>query len=253
MDGVVAAVLCGGEGSRLRPLTFYFQKAMIPVGSSQRPLLEYVVRLLKAHGICDALLLVNYKYEQILNYFGDGSRFGLRIDYLVDRGDRRGTGWAVLNAYERGFFEDCGDVLVYYGDILSNIDLTGMLRMHRVSKSYATVAVSKGYRLPVGVAHMDGFRVVKFEEKPLIDVPVCIGVVAFKAEALKLLYESFMESRELDIMSHLIPGLIGLGKPVNAYVTGCFWYDIGSTEKYEKLDHSLIDRLFEFELYERLQ
>jgi NDP-sugar pyrophosphorylase family protein len=100
---------------------------------------------------------------------------------------------------------------------------------------------------------MDGFRVVKFEEKPLIDVPVCIGVVAFKAEALKLLYESFMESRELDIMGHLIPGLIGLGKPVNAYVTGCFWYDIGSTEKYEKLDHSLIDRLFEFELYERLQ
>jgi NDP-sugar pyrophosphorylase family protein len=80
-----------------------------------------------------------------------------------------------------------------------------------------------------------------------------LGVVAFKAEALKLLYESFMESRELDIMSHLIPGLIGLGKPVNAYVTGCFWYDIGSTEKYEKLDHSLIDRLFEFEPYERLQ
>jgi len=250
---VIAAVLCGGEGSRLRPLTFYFQKAMIPVGSSQRPLLEYVVRLLKMHGICDILFLVNYKYEQILNYFGDGSRFGLRIDYLVDRGDRRGTGWAVLNAYERGLFEGRVDVLVYYGDILSNIDLTGMLKAHRDSKAYATVAVSKGYRLPVGVAYVDGFRVIGFEEKPLIDIPVCIGIVVFKAEALNMLYGDFVESRELDTMSHLIPRLIGLGKPVNAYMTGCFWYDLGSTEKYEKLDHSLVDRLFGLKIYERLQ
>lgn len=81
---VKAAVLCGGEGSRLRPLTFYFQKAMIPIGSEQKPLLEYIVRLLKAHDVRDLVFLVNYKYEQIKNYFGDGSRFGVHVEYLVD-------------------------------------------------------------------------------------------------------------------------------------------------------------------------
>ena len=64
-----ALILCGGPGKRLRPITYYFQKTMIPVGLRQRPLLEYVIRLLRYHGIKDMILLVNYKYEQIQNYF----------------------------------------------------------------------------------------------------------------------------------------------------------------------------------------
>ena len=242
---VVAAVLCGGEGSRLRPLTYYFQKAMIPVGSKQKPLLEYIVTLLRMHGIYDMVFLVNYKHEQILNYFEDGSRFGVNIKYLVDREDRRGTGWAILNAYERGLFKDYSNVLVYYGDILSNIDLGEMVRRHEELDASATIAVSKGYRLPVGVAHLEGSRIVRFEEKPLVEIPACIGVSVLKTESLKRLYESFMGTRELDIMAHLIPRLIELGEPVHAYFTECFWYDVGSTEKYEKLDNSLVDKLFE--------
>lgn len=65
-------VLAGGEGTRLRPLTFYFQKCMIPIGSSQKPLLEYVVRLLAYHEIRNITLLVGYKHEQIENYFDLG-------------------------------------------------------------------------------------------------------------------------------------------------------------------------------------
>lgn len=242
---VVAAVLCGGEGSRLRPLTYYFQKSMIPVGSSQKPLLEYIVRLLKNHGIRDLVFLVNYKYEQILNYFGDGSRFDVNIEYVVDRADRRGTGWAILNAYERGVFKGYGNVLVYYGDILSDVDLSDMLNAHVNSDAYATIAVSKGYRLPVGIAHVEDGRIVRFEEKPTIEVPVCIGVLVFRRDALHVLQGEFVDGFELDIMGHLIPRIIELGKSVNAYFTDCFWYDLGSTEKYEKLDHNLIDRLFE--------
>ena len=244
---VVAAVLCGGEGSRLRPLTYYFQKSMIPVGSSQKPLLEYILRLLKNHGIYDLVFLINYKYEQILNYFGDGSRFDVNIEYVVDRADRRGTGWAILNAYEHRLFEGYDNVLVYYGDILSNIDLTDMLNAHANSDAYATIAVSKGYRLPVGVAYVEDGRIVRFEEKPTIEVPVCIGISVFRVEALHTLRGEFTGRLELDIMSHLIPKLIELGRPVKAYFTDCFWYDLGSTEKYEKLDHSLVDRLFEVE------
>ena len=83
-EGVVGVVLAGGEGKRLRPLTYYFQKCMIPVGSCQKPLLEYILVHLRKHGIVDAKMLVGYKHEQIVNYFDDGSRFGVRIRYYID-------------------------------------------------------------------------------------------------------------------------------------------------------------------------
>ncbi|UCD26999.1 MAG: NTP transferase domain-containing protein, partial [Candidatus Bathyarchaeota archaeon] len=69
MSRVKGLVLCGGQGTRLRPITYYFQKTMVPVGTKQKPLLEYVVRLLEFNGIKDLVLLVNYKAEQIMNYF----------------------------------------------------------------------------------------------------------------------------------------------------------------------------------------
>ena len=74
MKMVKGLILCGGTGTRLRPITYYFQKTMIPIGLKQKPLLEYVVRLLSFHGISDLAFLVNYKAEQIVNYFDDGSR-----------------------------------------------------------------------------------------------------------------------------------------------------------------------------------
>ena len=78
---VKGVVLAGGEGRRLRPLSYYFQKCMIPIGHSQKPLLEYIVRLLKYHNIADVLLLAGYKQEQITNYFNSGNRFGVKINF----------------------------------------------------------------------------------------------------------------------------------------------------------------------------
>ena len=78
---IKAAVLCGGEGKRLSPLTNYFQKTMIPIGSRRKPLLEYVVRLLVFHKIPDITMLTGYRAEEIENYFDDESRFGARMNY----------------------------------------------------------------------------------------------------------------------------------------------------------------------------
>ncbi len=245
---VIATVLCGGPGSRLRPLTYYFQKSMIPIGSKQKPLLEYIVLLLKKHGIKDIVLLAGYKHEQIENYFGDGSRFGVNIRYSLDRSGCSGTGWALLNAYESGFLEGYDDILVYYGDILSNIDLSDLISIHTKYNAYSTIAVAKGYRIPVGVVHVEGNRVLKMEEKPILDLPVSIGVLIVKnvvLEHLKMLSEDHV-GEEVDIMSHLIPSLISMNIPVYAYLTDRFWYDVGSTERYEKLDAKLVDELFKY-------
>ncbi|RLG73434.1 MAG: hypothetical protein DRO23_08940, partial [Thermoprotei archaeon] len=89
---VKGAVLCGGVGKRLRPLTYYFQKTMIPIGKRQKPLLEYIVKLLKYHNIKNLVLLVGYKHEQIVNYFENGERFGVKISYVVDSPEYKGTG-----------------------------------------------------------------------------------------------------------------------------------------------------------------
>jgi len=247
MGEVCAAVLCGGVGSRLRPLTYYFQKAMIPVGSKQKPILEYIILLLRKNGVKNVNLLCGYKYQQIVNYFGNGERFNVKINYILDRKGFKGTGWAMLNAYEQGYFNGFENTLVYYGDILTDINIKDFINYHENLKSMATVAVSRGYRVPVGVAYIEGTRIVKFEEKPLINVPVCIGVLIIRREAFEIMADVSKKyvNEEYDLMGHLIPELTARGV-VYAYETNASWYDIGSTEKYEKLDNSFADELLEF-------
>ena len=118
---VVGVVLAGGEGRRLRPLTYYFQKCKIPIGSRQKPLLECIIRLLGRYGTFD-------------------KRFGVRLEYIHDDPALGGSGGALLNAAEKGAFDGAGSLLGYYGDIISDIDLYVMLRQHRKSKSVATLA-----------------------------------------------------------------------------------------------------------------
>lgn len=247
MGGICATILCGGVGSRLRPLTYYFQKTMIPIGSKQKPLLEYIILLLRKHGITDIVLLAGYKHQQIRNYFNDGSRFGVKISYVLDREGFKGTGWAVLNAYRLGLFNGFRNLLVYYGDILSNIDLRKLIDQHERLGSSVTIAVSRGYRLPVGIAYLKGFNIVRFEEKPTVDVPVCMGILVMNRRVFKVMdevSEKYMGS-EFDLMSHLIPILIDRGEPVSAYETKALWYDVGSTERYEKLNSGFADKLLE--------
>ena len=236
-------LFCGGEGVRLRPLTYYFQKTMIPVGSRQKPLLEYVILLLNYHKFTDILSLVNYKAEQIINYFGDGSRFGVKMTYLHDDPGLKGSGSAILNAQRKGELDESEDFLVYYGDILTNMDLSGLMKMHVERKAMATVALSKGFSLPVGVADVSSNgRITEFSEKPVLEKPVSIGILALNGKALKYLDKISARQHEIDLMGHLIPELIANQEQVYGYLTTNFWYDVGSTEKYEKLSHVSVER-----------
>lgn len=248
---VQGVVLAGGEGRRLRPLTFYFQKAMVPVGRSQRPLLELVLRCLRYHGIDDVLLLVGYKHEQVIGYFGDGSRLGLKLRYVVDKEGYRGTGGALLNALHEGAVS-ADTLLVYYGDILTTMDLAEFLREHERKKADLTLAVARRYQVPVGVVELaeDG-SVRSVKEKPWVDLRVTIGVLAVNREALRVLDSIWKGGkREIDIMGDFVPELVRRGYRVRAYETESFWYDVGSSERYEKLDHDMIDSMFSYVLHD---
>jgi len=245
MSKVKGLVLCGGQGTRLRPITYYIQKTMIPVGPRQKPLLEYVVRLLKFHGITDMVFLVNHKAEQVMNYFEEGPRFKVRITYVPDDPSLKGTAGSILNAYKHGAVNVQDTLLVYYGDILTNMDLKDLLRYHKSQRSSATVALASGFTVRVGLADLDDDGKIRgFVEKPKLEKPVSVGILVFKGETLEDMELLKKEKRELDLMGDVIPYLIKIGKPVYGYLSDAFWYDVVSTEAYEKLSPKLVEDKF---------
>jgi len=245
MSSVTGIVLCGGKGTRLRPLTHYIQKTMVPVGVKQKPLLEYVVRLFKFHGIKDLVFLVNYKAEQIINYFEDGSRFGVNISYVVDDPTSKGTGGAVLTAYNKGAVDTSDTLLVYYGDIITNMNLTDLLQYHKNKQAWSTVALSSGFKVRVGLANLDrDAKILEFEEKPTLEKPVSVGISVLSGELLDEMKLLKGKKPELDFMGEVLPHLLKVGKPVYGYVSKAFWYDVLNTEAYEKLDPQLVEDTF---------
>lgn len=237
----VAAILAGGEGKRLWPLSNYIQKTMIPLGPEEKPLLEYIVMLLKKHDFKDIVMLVGYRANQILNYFGDGSRFGVRISYSYDDDSYRGSAGALLKAYRSGLFDKTEDVLVYYGDILGDFDLSGMYTFHKSRSADATLLVTEKYNVPVGIVRIDGERIVELNEKPWLNLNATIGVSVIKKEVLALIGD--IHNRSTDLMGDFIPYLIKNNKLVVSFKHTEKWYDIGSIERYEKLDGEWIKEL----------
>jgi mannose-1-phosphate guanylyltransferase len=236
--------MCGGIGTRLRPLSYYIQKAMIPIGRREKPLLEYAIRLLAHYHIKEIFLLADYKQEQIVNYFGDGSRFNVNITYLKDDPNTKGSLGALHNAYKKGLLKRGENFLVYYGDILSNINLGELMHVHIEKQASATLALSPNYPVPVGVAEVVKERVAEFLEKPDLGKPVSIGMLALNGNVLDEKINT--GKKDLDIMGDLVPYLIHKREPVYPYLTEAFWYDVGSLEKYEKLADGILEEKLGF-------
>jgi len=247
LKSVKGLILCGGPGTRLRPITYYFQKALIPIGVRQKPLLEYVIRLLKFHGVNDLAFLVDYKAEQIVNYFDDGSRFGVKVSYVHDVPKFKGTAGSVFNAFKKGVVNTNDTLLVYYGDIVTAMNLKKLLDFHERKEAVATVALASGFTVRVGLADLDeNCKILGFMEKPKLEKPVSIGIMILEGETLSDIEGLFPKKRGVDLMKDVIPHLVQKGKPVYGFLSDAFWYDIGSIETYEKLDNNFIEKSLSF-------
>ena len=241
-----AAVLCGGEGTRLRPLSNYFQKTMIPIGTRRRPLLEYVVRLLRYNGVEDITLLSGYRSDEIERYFGDGTSLGVRVGYSRDPDGRRGSAMALANAVESGTLQGFETLVVYYGDVLSAMDVRGLVAQHEGRRSALTLVLSRDYRAPVGVARVEGDRVVSFSEKPTLPLCATVGAFAISRDCVPVLREAVGSSPEPDLMTHFVPLVLERGMLVSPFYIDGFWYDVGTTESYERLDGETVERNLKF-------
>jgi len=169
---VYALIIAGGEGERLRPLTSDRPKPMIPVAG--RPILEYQIRWLAGQGVSDVILLCGYKAEVIQEHFGDGSRFGLRVHYSLER-EPLGRGGA-LKLGARLLPPDEDLALALNGDILTNQPLAPLSRYHRRKGATATVMLTR-LRSPYGITLRDrASRIIAFQEKPLLPHWINAGV-----------------------------------------------------------------------------
>ena len=157
-----ALVLAGGKGERLRPLTEDRPKPMILLAG--KPILEYHLTWLRDNGVTHALLLGGYRADVIQDYFGDGRRWGLSLDYSLED-EPLGRGGAFKLAFSR--VPPSEELLIgTNGDVLCNQPLAPILRAHRTSGAVATVMLTR-FVSPYGIVRVarDG-RIIRFEEKP---------------------------------------------------------------------------------------
>ena len=230
-----AVVLVGGKGTRLRPLTCNRPKPIVPV--LNRPLLQHTLRYLGGHGIETVVLAMNYMPDEVRETMGDGSRFGVKLEYVIER-EPMGTSGGVRNAEH--FLDEAFYVL--NGDILTRIDLTEMMRRHRRARPAVSIAL-----VPVedptiyGVAETDRTGMVtRFVEKPRRDQAtsnlINAGIYIMEPRVLKYIPKGTASMFE-DLV---FPGLLEAKEPVLGYPSDAYWIDIGTPEKYLKLNHDLI-------------
>jgi len=232
-----AVILVGGEATRLRPLTCNTPKIMVPV--LNRPFLERLVDYLKEHNITDIILAGGESLEQIQDYFGDGSKLGVRITYSVEDFPM-GTAGAVKNA-ER-FLDDA--FIVFNGDVFTDIDLRVMMRLHRENKAIASLALTSVDDPTIyGVVETDSQgRVKRFIEKPSWDKVttnmINAGIYILEPDILSYITLNAFSMFEHDVF----PPLLEKGQAIYGYPFQDYWIDIGTPDKYLKVQHDLLQR-----------
>lgn len=216
-----AVILAGGKGTRLAPYTTVFPKPLMPIG--EMPILEIVLRQLAHHGIQDITLAVGYLAELLMAYCGDGSKFGLRLDYSREE-------LPLGTAGPISLIEDIQETfLVMNGDLLTTIDYSAMWKYHEERGAIATLAsYRREVKIDLGVIESEEGWVKDYIEKPTYHYAVSTGIYIFNPEVLKYVERG----KRLDL-PELILRLIHAGEKVNIYNFDGYWLDIGRHDDYD--------------------
>ncbi|MCY0901370.1 MAG: sugar phosphate nucleotidyltransferase, partial [Firmicutes bacterium] len=230
-----AVIMAGGRGTRLRPLTCYVPKPMVPL--LDRPCMEYIVDLLKRHEISDIAVTVQYLPQVISGYFGDGSDLGVNMQ-IFEESVPLGTAGSVKNC--EAFLDET--FVVISGDGLTDFDLTDIVRFHKQKGAMATIVMTKvDVPLEYGVimTEADG-RITRFLEKPswseVFSDTVNTGIYILEPEVLAL----FEKGQEFDFSKDLFPLMLERDMPLFGYVAQGYWSDIGSLEQYRQTQFDML-------------
>ena len=216
-------IMAGGKGKRMMPHTKKCPKPLLPVGG--KPILEHILLKARSEGFNNFIISINYLGEMIEDYFGNGSKWGVKIKYLKENMPL-GTIGALSLIKNRPNFP----FIVCNGDIISDIKYTDLLDFHIKNKAFGTVAV-KPYEIknPYGVVKIDGNQIVDIEEKPIVKSHVNTGVYVFSPKIIN----EIKKNKYLD-MNILIQKLLGKMKKIIAYPAYEPWLDIGKPKDLKK-------------------
>ncbi len=232
-----AIILAGGLGLRLRPLTNNTTKPMLPLVN--RPFVEYVISLLKQHGIRDLIFSTFYLSHEVQNYFGTGAKHGVNIEYCIEE-KPLGTGGAVKNC--ESLLDKDEPFLIFNGDILTDLDMAEFINFHKIKGAVASVALGKVID-PTTYGMVDveeSGKALRWYEKPSWNEAtsrwVNIGTCVLEPEILK-----YIEPNEqVSIERETFPRLIKDKKAVFGFQSNDYWLDIGTPAKFLKAQRNLL-------------
>ena len=236
-----AMILAAGKGTRIRPITYRIPKPMIPI--LQKPVMEFLVELLRKHGFDQIMVNVSHLAKEIENYFRDGQRFGVNIAYSfegrIEDGNLIGEALGSAGGMRRiqdfyPYFDDT--FIVLCGDAMIDLDLTKALQRHKEKGAMATVIMKSIPREQVssyGVVVTDETgRIQSFQEKPKVEealsTNINTGIYIFEPEVL----DCIPSGVEFDIGSQLFPKLVEIGAPFYGVAMDFEWVDIGKVPDY---------------------
>lgn len=216
-------LMLGGLGTRLRPLTETIPKPMLRVGG--KPILETIVTHIAEQGFVNFYFCINYLGEQIRSYFGDGSQWGIHIEY-VEEDERMGTAGALSLLPEKPSMP----FIVMNGDLLTKVDLTALIDFHLEHNNITTACVREyAQQVPYGVVEVEGTQVTQLVEKPVYRYFVNAGIYCLSPEVMeKVPEQAFYDMPTLieEVLSE--QGKVG-GFPITEY-----WMDIGQMPDFEQ-------------------
>lgn len=237
-----AVIMAGGQGTRLRPLTSNQPKPMLPVAN--RPMMEHIIRLLGRYGFEDLIVTLQFLPTLITNYFGDGSQWGVKMEYSTEYLPM-GTAGSVKNS--SAFLDDT--FLVISGDCLTDIDLSKVVDFHRLNDAMATITlvrVDNPLEFGIVVTDAEG-RIERFLEKPnwgqVFSDTINTGVYVLEPEIL----DYIPDGQPFDFSRDLFPFLLKEGFPLYGYVADGYWCDIGNFEQYMSAHKDILDRKAQIE------
>lgn len=217
-----AVILAGGKGTRLAPYTYLLPKPMMPVGD--RAILEIILGQFSRAGISEVTLTVGHLASLMQAYFGDGSRYNLKITYAFEE---KPLGTAGPLAFVEGLTDT---FLVSNGDVLTLLDINQLIAFHKGQKAICTIASHKRtHKVNLGVIeHTEGsYRVSGYIEKPTRNFLVSMGVYVFEPRVL-----DFIPKGEYFDFPNLVNVLLSANEPVMYFPYDGYWRDLGNQDDY---------------------
>jgi len=234
-----ACIMCGGTGTRLRPLTFKHPKPSIPI--LNKPSVLHLIEHLSREGFNEIVMTLGYMGERIEEQLGDGHMFGVHIDYVYEK-EKMGTAGGVKNAEE---YLKNEPFIVLGGDHVLNLDLREMYRFHETNDAIVTIGlISIDDPREFGIADMDiNNRIHRFLEKPksgqIFSNLASTGIYICNPE----IFDWIPENKKYDFAKDLFPALLAADKRINGMLVRGKWTDVGSSAAYRQAQRWMLDAL----------